>query len=83
MQNRIARTIEAYFGSKPKGRENTYYSRLIPDFYGTPVEETNGGRLVIDYQERFATKQDFVNALSPIAEDVAEDLGVDPRILIA
>ena len=47
------------------------------------MEETDGGRLVIYYQGRFATKQDFVNALWPIADDVAEDLGVDPRIFIA
>ena len=40
------------------------------------------GKLVVDDQGQFASKQDFVTALKPIAEDVGTELGIDPRSTI-
>ena len=41
------------------------------------------GKLVVDDQGQFASKRDFVTALKPIAEDMGEELGIDPRIVMA
>ena len=38
---------------------------------------------MVDNQGRFASKQDFVKALQPIAEDVGTELGIDPKIVMA
>ena len=67
MQDRITRTIEAHFGPAPKGRQDEYSSLSELDLPGKHVEETNGVKPVVDNQGRFVSKQDFVNALRPIA----------------
>ena len=41
------------------------------------------GKVLVDAQGQFASKQDFVNALQPIAEDVGTELGIDPKIVMA
>ena len=53
------------------------------DLPGTPVEEKDSGKPVVDGQGRFASKQDFLKALQPIAEDVGTELGIDPKIVMA
>ena len=41
------------------------------------------GKVLVDAQGQFASKQDFVTALKPIAENVGEELGIDPKIVMA
>ena len=41
------------------------------------------GKVLVDAQGQFASKRDFVTALKPIAEDIGEELGIDPRIVMA
>ena len=52
-----------------KDRFDEYSSSTMPDIDlpGTPVEETDSGKPVVDNQGRFASKQDFVKALQSIA----------------
>ena len=82
LAERITRTIEANFDPAPKGRFDDHSSSM-PNFQGTSVKEANGGKPVVDNQGQFASKQDFVNALQPIAKDVAGNLGNDPKIVMA